>query len=565
MRYATHPFPAVRRRLLAAGLTAATVSAGGVAVAVLASADAERTAQGSTVGGVPASDLSLDRLRTLVKDRVASSPASVRITLGSRTLSLRVADLGIGVDEEATAREVLATSPARRRFGILGQAPGKAVSPQLVKDDDRLQQVAARLLRQATILESHGSLTYADGRITSTPPRPGQTTTTEAIAEALETYVANLARPATLTVPTTMIPAHVTAAQVQALADRAQAQVERPTLLASGSLTTTISGATLGQRLTIVASGSGDGHPIALGLDGEGQALAQRVAEDLSTKAVEPKIAAPLPTAVLTAQGNVTWRTQPAVTSVTAKGSAGQQVTAQAVAAALLAELQRDLPVARLEVPNVVVPPSTSDAQATKVNALLGTFTTPFTCCPSRVTNIRLISKTIDGTVIGPGQSFSLNGIVGKRTKEKGYVEAPFILDGELSKDIGGGVSQYATTALNAAFFAGLRLDQHQAHSFYISRYPPGREATVNFPGIDLRWTNTTSAPVVVRSMTGQNSLTVALYGQGDGREVEAITGRRRPIAGRDFRITVTRVVRIPGQPAQKDSFTTAYNKEPEH
>jgi vancomycin resistance protein YoaR len=247
---------------------------------------------------------------------------------------------------------------------------------------------------------------------------------------------------------------------------------------------------------------------------------------------------------------------------VLAPGRAGQQVSPAAVNRALTASLQ--LPVTEpVRVMADVLPPASSETAARSVNALLGTFTTPFSCCPPRVTNIRLIARTVDGTLIGPGQSFSLNGVVGRRTKAKGYVEAPFILDGELSSDVGGGVSQFATTTLNAAFFAGLRLDRHQAHSFYISRYPAGREATVNYPSIDLRWTNTTSAPVLVRASTTANSLTVALYGAADGRTVQAIAGPRRPVPGRDFRIVVERIVTLPGRAAQRESFTTTYNKPP--
>ena len=174
-----------------------------------------------------------------------------------------------------------------------------------------------------------------------------------------------------------------------------------------------------------------------------------------------------------------------------------------------------------------------------------------------------MIARTVDGTLIAPGQSFSLNDVVGKRTKAKGYVEAPFILDGELSTDVGGGVSQFATTTFNAAFFAGLRLDRHQAHSFYISRYPPGREATVNYPSIDLQWTNTTSAPVLVRANTTATSLTVAIYGRGDGRIVQALSGPRQPVPGRNFRISVSRILTVPGLAPARETFTTTYNKPP--
>jgi vancomycin resistance protein YoaR len=124
-------------------------------------------------------------------------------------------------------------------------------------------------------------------------------------------------------------------------------------------------------------------------------------------------------------------------------------------------------------------------------------------------------------------------------------------------------VSQFATTTLNAAFFAGLQLDLHQPHSFYISRYPPGREATVNYPTIDLRWTNDTGAPILVRAATTATSLTVTLYGRNDRRVVTGVSGPRMPVPSKNFRITVSRVISIPGRPTRRQSFTTTYNKPP--
>ena len=87
------------------------------------------------------------------------------------------------------------------------------------------------------------------------------------------------------------------------------------------------------------------------------------------------------------------------------------------------------------------------------------------------------------GVIIRPGESFSLNGHVGRRTTEKGFVADGAINLGVLEPQVGGGISQYATTFFNAAFFAGLQLVESRPHSFYISRYPMGREATVSWGG----------------------------------------------------------------------------------
>src|SRR5699024_6010865 len=75
---------------------------------------------------------------------------------------------------------------------------------------------------------------------------------------------------------------------------------------------------------------------------------------------------------------------------------------------------------------------------------------------------------------------------------------AGVISDGQMKEDFGGGVSQVSTTLFNAAFFAGFDLDEHQAHSRYISRYPEGRESTLDWSSIDMKFTNTSKTPVVL-------------------------------------------------------------------
>jgi vancomycin resistance protein YoaR len=106
----------------------------------------------------------------------------------------------------------------------------------------------------------------------------------------------------------------------------------------------------------------------------------------------------------------------------------------------------------------------------------------------------------------------SINGQIGPRTVEKGFVDAPVIANGFHESDIGGGVSQFATTMFNAAFFAGLDLESYQSHSLYISRYPFGREATMGFPSPDLKIHNPTKFGILVWPTYTNTSLTVALY-----------------------------------------------------
>ena len=113
-------------------------------------------------------------------------------------------------------------------------------------------------------------------------------------------------------------------------------------------------------------------------------------------------------------------------------------------------------------------------------------FTTYHDPTGARITNIHRMADLVRGAVIAPGASFSINDHVGERTAEKGFVAAGAIRDGQHVEEIGGGVSQFATTMFNAAYFAGLQIDESQAHSEYFDRYPRGREATMGFPAPDL-------------------------------------------------------------------------------
>jgi VanW like protein/Putative peptidoglycan binding domain len=146
------------------------------------------------------------------------------------------------------------------------------------------------------------------------------------------------------------------------------------------------------------------------------------------------------------------------------------------------------------------------------VNEVIGSFTTNHKCCESRVTNIHRISDLTRGILIPPGGTFSVNDTVGRRTAEKGFVEGGVIQDGEFSTDIGGGVSQFATTLFNAAFFGGLDIPAYKAHSKYISRYPFGREATLAYPSVDLKIRNETPYGVVLWPTYTNTSVTMNLY-----------------------------------------------------
>lgn len=148
----------------------------------------------------------------------------------------------------------------------------------------------------------------------------------------------------------------------------------------------------------------------------------------------------------------------------------------------------------------------------TGIRELVGEFTTYYTPGQSRVTNIRRIAELVQGAIIAPGQRWSVNDYVGRRTEEKGFVDGGVIYLGKFQKDVGGGVSQFATTLFNAAFFAGLDFGEYQAHSIYLSRYPYGREATISYPHPDLQLINNTPYSMLLWPTSTEESVTVQIY-----------------------------------------------------
>ncbi len=142
----------------------------------------------------------------------------------------------------------------------------------------------------------------------------------------------------------------------------------------------------------------------------------------------------------------------------------------------------------------------------------VSSFTTKYACCVGRVTNIQKFAEIMNGRWIKPDGLLSLNETVGRRTEESGFVPGGFISKGHLVEDIGGGVSQYATTIFNAAVRAGLNFDYYQAHSIYFDRYPYGLEATISYPKPDLVITNPTPFGVLIWNSWTDESITVDIY-----------------------------------------------------
>ncbi|MDJ0960926.1 MAG: VanW family protein [Acidimicrobiia bacterium] len=170
---------------------------------------------------------------------------------------------------------------------------------------------------------------------------------------------------------------------------------------------------------------------------------------------------------------------------------------------------------------------TTADAEAMGPITLEGEFTTNHPAGQARVINIQLMADAVDGAIVQPGDEFSLNEHVGQRTRDKGYVAAPMILAGELVDDVGGGVSQFATTFYNASFYGCYEDVEHKPHSYYFSRYPEVNEATISWPTPHLIIRNNTEALLIIKTEYTRSSITVKFFGNNGGKTCDRDLGKR--------------------------------------
>lgn len=227
---------------------------------------------------------------------------------------------------------------------------------------------------------------------------------------------------------------------------------------------------------------------------------------------------------------------------------------------------------------------TTEQAEQLGIKEVISTFTT-HNFAPDSGHNIRRAAQQLNGAIVKPGETFSMNGHTGPRTKATGYIEAGIIENGKPGRAVGGGVSQMATTLYNAAYFAGMDDVEHKEHSYYISRYPMGREATVfQDPSgrsiIDVKFRNPTQTGILIETIWTPSSITVRLWGTKT-YQVESITGQpfdqtppptvevsdagcKPSNGGPGFKVTDTRIIRdLNGREVKRQTRTVRYNPQP--
>jgi vancomycin resistance protein YoaR len=197
--------------------------------------------------------------------------------------------------------------------------------------------------------------------------------------------------------------------------------------------------------------------------------------------------------------------------------------TARALLRAATSPTRRIAPVA---IARAVPERTTKEALALGIDRRMGAYKTYNSGTWDRIVNLRLGVSALDDTLVPPGGTFSLNEAIGERTEERGFRSAPVIIGTRYEEEVGGGTSQVATTAFNAAWESGLKIIERNPHSLYIDRYQLGRDATVYWPSLDLKFVNDTKTWVLVKGFVEADGISIAIYG-GEERRVESSEGTR--------------------------------------
>lgn len=533
-----------------------------VVALVVRSTHGDSALPGTEVAGIDVGGMTADEIRARLEPEL-SGRRRLLLRADGKIVRVSLDAAGYRVDLDATARDAVDAG----RSGFLGGIPSTLAglvatrtSPVASTVDDAKLRTALGRVEDAVGRKPYpGSLSVDPDTldVTTKPSRAGRAVDRERLKVRAEREL-SAGRLGPIEVPLRKVPA-VSAKRLEQLADEARAYVLKPMRLTGAGSPLELTADEVAPLLALQSRDGGRKAELGVAVKPL-RALLDRVEERGDRDPRDARITVPpADPGVLTEKGDVSWEPRRA-TVTTGSARSGRTVERGELATAIRRAVAAGEHAIR--VPTKTVPPKVTTEAAEKVRWMIGSFTTPYVAGQPRVTNIRKMADTVDGTVVPPGGSFSLNGITGERTKDKGYVEAPFIAGNKIEPSVGGGVSQFATTIYNAAYFAGLQIDAFRPHSLYIDRYPPGRESTLNYPDIDVRWTNDTDAPVVVRASYDDAGVTVALYGNNGGREVAASAGEREPVEGGDFQITVTRTIRYADGRKAETPVTTRYETE---
>ena len=458
---------------------------------------------GVDVGGLKPAD-ARKKLESLSL-AVADQPVVFRA--GGRRWKLTAKELEVRVNWRRAVSSALheadGPAPVRgfRRLGV--RLFGAEITPAAEAYDPALQYELDRISRRVNSAHQDAALELRRGKPVVTAARNGVTIDRTAAARTIVQALSSLERPLTVRLPVKIDPPRVTTVDLRPVATQLRTALSAPVALDVAHARFTVAPYRIARVLDLPHGGSArlkitslQGDPFLARLSRS----AERPPRDADFAAVKNGV-----------------RLVPARAGISVDAAA----TGRAILRAALSPTHR---VARVVLKST--PPSRTTAEARKlgIKNIVGTYTTIYGGVPNRIHNVQLVAHLIDHHFIAPGEEFSFNKTTGVRDAAKGFLEAPVIINGELQTGLGGGVCQVSTTVFNAAYEAGLRITARTNHALYISHYPLGRDATVNYPDTDLRFVNDTKHWLLLRTFVGSYSLTVTLYGTSPHRRIVSTT-----------------------------------------
>ena len=472
------------------------------------------------VGGLDARQL--EGVVARVDDALAGS--TVEVTTPNGRFELGATEIGLRVDHDETTEAVLDLG---RTGGVAGRAARWLGSffdtrraPVVVTvDAGALHRLVAERDPARTGDPREPSIAVRNGQVVAVAGRSGRGTAPLRVLAGIAEAAERGEHPLRVAVEPGPVPPRFPVEDAERVADRANALTTAGVDVRAGELSATVPAETLRSWTTARTAQGG----LVLGIDGE------RAVEGLAELLPEAGVA-PVDARFEVQGGRV----------VIIRGRLGAACCGDTAGDLLLDAIVNPgtepvvLPLRSVE------PELTSDeARQLGVVEPIAEATTRHRAGEARVRNIHRIADIIRGQLVPPGGSFSVNGFVGPRTRDKGFVPAGVIYDGEFTEDVGGGISQFATTLFNAVFFAGLDFEEYQSHSIYISRYPYGREATLSYPKPDLVFSNPTDHGVLIWPTYTQDTITVTLWSTKTYEVTQS--GQRRAPAGSCTRVTTER------------------------
>ncbi|NUP21519.1 MAG: hypothetical protein HOZ81_36730 [Streptomyces sp.] len=542
---------------------ALAVGVGGLYVAGLLLAggdiDADTTVRGVDIGG-------LSRAEAVRKLEDRLDPAASRelaVTVGDRKGTVDPRQVGITFDYEKTVDRASRAESANP-FTVIGGLfrSGGAVEPAVRVDEDKAHSGMEKLAKSLDTKVRDGAVTFENGQVRRTDPRDGHALDTDAAVDPLRAAFLRGKADSVTALPARETRPKVTAAEVDRAVRRfAQPAMSAPVMLSAAGERFSIGPAVLGEYLTMRPDGAGR---LAPKLDAKGLRAAPAVAEPLAELPARPQ------DATLNLDGD----------QVVAADDArsGVQVTDRALGQAVLPLLTKSGPARTGEVAARVARPQVTAENAERLGLTekLSSFTVNFEPAPYRTKNIGRAVELINGSLVLPDKTWSFNRRVGERTEANGFTEGIMIQGNEFRKAPGGGVSAVATTVFNAMFFAGVKPVEYGAHSFYIERYPEGREATVAWGSLDLKFRNDSGRAIYIQAESTDTSVTITFLGTKKYDDIESVTGPRTnvkepkrkvstdkkcvpqtPLEG--FDVTVQRVFYADGEEVRREPFRTHY------